>query len=179
MNPKPWRDHTDLHGRFASEYPDDTQILIHNGSPRFSNQVPELVWVRVESLSQHETGIDVFCGSLLNTPNHLSVIHKGDTIEFISGRGCPYPIMVTKTYLAERAVWNIIPCDKCGCAELFDAPSELLPKVFPNLPDGAILEAFTSFCPLCGGAQVVSHPDTFNGESTATTTTKRWWQFWK
>jgi hypothetical protein len=27
--------------------------------------------------------------------------------------------------------------------------------VFPNIPDGAVMEIFTSFCPLCGGVQAI------------------------
>jgi len=39
---------------------------------------------------------------------------------------------------------------------LFDAPSDLQAKIFPNVPADAKMEAFTSFCPVCGGVQMVS-----------------------
>jgi hypothetical protein len=31
--------------------------------------------------------------------------------------------------------------------------------VFPNVPEGAVMEAFTSFCPMCGGAQALEFRD--------------------
>ena len=36
---------------------------------------------------------------------------------------------------------------KCGMPDLFDAPSDLQAKIFPNIPPDARVEAFTTFCP--------------------------------
>ena len=51
---------------------------------------------------------------------------------------------------------NIHPCNECGLSELFDAPSDLIRKVFPNLPEDGVMDKFTALCPKCGGWQVVS-----------------------
>jgi hypothetical protein len=72
--------------------------------------------------------------------------------------------MVTQKYLKERERWIVHPCDRCGLSDLFDAPSDLIAKVFPTLPSGGAMEKFTAFCGVCGGVQVVelvttvSHP---------------------
>jgi len=64
-----------------------------------------------------------------------------------------YPLRVTAQYLAERSQWHIQACSGCGLDELFDAPSLLIAKVFPNAPGE--LEMFSALCGACGGAQVV------------------------
>ena len=69
--------------------------------------------------------------------------------------GGEYPVLVTDKYLIERPSWTIHPGKKCGFSELFDAPSDLILVVFPNIPADDVMEAFTSFCPLCGGIQVL------------------------
>jgi hypothetical protein len=48
---------------------------------------------------------------------------------------------------------------------LFDAPSDLIERLFPTVGDNPKEEmaAFSSFCPLCRGVQIVHKPD-FEGE---------------
>ncbi|MGV3719607.1 MAG: hypothetical protein ACO1SX_01760, partial [Actinomycetota bacterium] len=86
-------------------------------------------------------------------------------------------------YLQERDSWRIHPCIKCGFAELFDAPSDLIRVTFPNLPADGVVQAFTARCPLCGGAQALEPRD--SADETADTAgpspprAKRpWWRFW-
>ena len=62
--------------------------------------------------------------------------------------------MVTPKYLGERSEWAVSPCNKCGLRYLFDAPSDLIKVIFPNLPPGSDIKMFTSFCGLCGGGGV-------------------------
>jgi hypothetical protein len=86
--------------------------------------------------------------------------------------GGEHPVLVTDKYLLERPRWVIHPCQTCGFSELFDAPSELIRVVFPDIPGGAEIDAFTSFCPLCGGVQTLE-------SRNAIAEKKSWWQFWK
>jgi hypothetical protein len=152
--PKPWRNSPDLVERFLPDYPDDLQVVVHDGGPRFTDRAPELVWVRV-------TGKDAnaYRGTVLNQPDGLKTVKQGDSILFLACRDKKlYPFLVSEKYLQERSNWVIEPCNKCGFAELFDAPSDLIHKIFPNLPKDSTMEGFTSFCPLCRGVQLVHQP---------------------
>jgi hypothetical protein len=182
MNEKAWRYHPALRGCFHPEHPDDVQVLAHEGGPRFTKNPPELVWVRVGAIVHCEGGAEFFRGTLLNQPKNLRNLNQGDSVQFIPGSGCPHPVMVTTSYLTERGNWMIQPCDKCGCAELFDAPSDLIRLVFPDRPTGTSPKAFTSFCPLCGGVQVVAATDFVLPDSSSPSRVspgKKWWQFWR
>lgn len=168
----PWRTDPLLVGRFHPEYPDDLQVLVHDGGPRISKCRPELVWVRIVG-----TANGVFSATVLNQPSYLKAVKQGDVIQFLVTPSCQHPILVTAKYLAERPHWTIHPCDKCGFAELFDAPSDLIRIVFPNLEHRAKMGMFSAFCPMCGGIQVVE-----NEAETAAMRhrlKRKWWQFWK
>ncbi|HEY1187878.1 MAG TPA: hypothetical protein VGE74_09485, partial [Gemmata sp.] len=145
-----WQEHPKLQGRFHPEYPDDLQVLVHDGGPRLTRNAPELMWVRVTGCAG-----DAFTARLLNQPHHLASVKLGDEIRFVVPDGGEHPLRVTEKYLAERPDWGITPCNKCGLSELFDAPSDLIRVVFPNAPaDGAQMQAFTVFCGACGGVQL-------------------------
>jgi hypothetical protein len=177
-----WRTHPKLKGRFLAEHPDDLQVIVHDGGPRITDRQPEAVWVTVTGCDG-----DVFAGRVLNQPSQLCTIQQGQRIRFIMPVGSEHPVLVTEKYLRERPAWTIHPCQKCGLAELFDAPSDLMRAVFPNVPEEAVMEAFTSFCPLCGGVQAVEFRDVgdqssqpqFQPQPRPELRQKSWWQFWK
>jgi hypothetical protein len=177
----PWRNDARLAGRFHESYPDDLQVLVHQGGPRLSDRAPELIWVRLIGTS---TSRGVYRGSLLNQPHQLTQVRQGSEILVLVAEGAPHPVRTTMEYLRERSNYEIRPCHKCGFAELFDAPSALIAKVFPNTPSNAVVEQFTSFCPLCGGVQGVvlkAQPmeSTHQPEASTPSSSRRWWQFWK
>jgi hypothetical protein len=145
-----WRTHPKLKGRFLPEHPDDLQVIIRDGGPRITDRRPEAVWVTVTDCDG-----DVFAGRVLNLPSQLHTVRQGQQIRFIMPAGSEHPVLVTEKYLRERPSWTIHACQKCGLTELFDAPSDLMRIVFPNVPEGAVMESFTSFCPLCGGVQAL------------------------
>lgn len=58
-----WRTHPKLQGKFLPDYPDDLQIIAHDGGPRITQTAPELVWVSVTAMDG-----EVFSGRLLNQP---------------------------------------------------------------------------------------------------------------
>jgi hypothetical protein len=145
-----WRAHSKLKGRFLPDYPDDLQVIVHDGGPRTTDKRPEAVWVTVTGCDG-----DVFTGRILNEPTQLRTIKLHQQIHFIVATGCEHPILVTEKYLRERPSWKIHPCQKCNFSELFDAPSDLMRVIFSNIPDGAVMDSFTSFCPLCRGVQVI------------------------
>lgn len=169
-----WRSHPKLKARFLPDHPDDLQVFVHDGGPRISRNPAEAVWVTVTG-----TDGDVFRGRVLNQPHNLRSVREGDEIRFIVADGAECPVMVTEKYLRERGAWVIHPCQKCGFAELFDAPSDLIRAVFPGTPPDAQMGMFTSFCPLCGGVQgVESKNDQLGREQEPAPTKRPWWQFW-
>jgi hypothetical protein len=126
---------------------------------------------------------EVFRGQLLNQPHNLKTVRQGDEVLFVVPTGGEHPLQVREKYLRERDEWIIQPCNKCGLSELFDAPSDLIRKVFPNSPEDTVMSAFTAVCGVCGGVQVVEHKNSNReGEERARQeepTKKKWWQFWK
>ena len=150
-----WRTHPRLKGRFLPDYPDDLQVIVHDGGPRITKNRPEAVWITVTACEG-----DIFAGRVLNQPKQLSTVRQGQQIRFIMPAGSEHPILVTDKYLRERPSWIIHPCQKCGFSELFDAPSDLMRVAFPNVPEDAIMEAFTSFCPMCRGVQAIEFRET-------------------
>jgi hypothetical protein len=168
-----WRTHPKLQGRFHPEYPDDLQVVVHDGGPRLTDKRPEAVWVRVTGGEGSS-----FTGRVLSAPTQLRTVQQNQEIRFIIAEGCEHPVLVTDRYLEERPFWSILPCQKCGFSELFDAPSELMRVVFPNIPRGAVMDKFTSFCPLCGGVQVAGSVRGASRSEQAPPQKRAWWKIW-
>lgn len=177
----PWREDPNLKGRFDPLYPDDLLVVVHEGGPQLSNRLPEIMWVRVLEKRRNS-----YLGTLLNHPHALETIDQGDYISFMMAAGSRHPIRVTDKYLEERTGWDVKPCAQCGMSELFDPPSELIHEIFNELPANAwALGWFTSFCPVCGGFQVVSSKkisvvdEAGSKKPEKLTGRRKWWQFWK
>jgi hypothetical protein len=148
--PYEWSKHPLLQERLHPEHPDDLEVIVHDGGPRITDRKPELMWVTIAGCDD-----DIFVGRVLNRSVQLETVHQGEVICFIVPKDAEYPIRVSQKYLKERPDWIIHPCQQCGFSELFDAPSDLMKAVFPALPDGAIMEAFTALCGMCGGNQLI------------------------
>jgi len=159
VKPKtPWREDPKLRTRFHPDFPDDIQVLVHDGGLRTTDKRPEVVWVRVTDGCS-----PWYVGTVLNQPLDLLSVHQGSTIHFVVPQGGEYPLMVTEQYIRERPDWLIEPCQRCGLTELFDAPSKLIEITFPDpVPDPPASEKcpvmiiFSTFCGFCGGTLVVS-----------------------
>lgn len=163
-----WRTHPQLREKLHPDHPDDLQVIVHDGGPRMTDRHAEAIWVTVTGADN-----DVFTGRVLSVPTQLETVSQGQEIGFIAANGVPHPVMVTEKYLRERAAWNIHACDKCGLDELFDAPSDLIRVIFPNIPEGATPDMFTTFCPLCRGIQGVEAR-----VGADVPAAKPWWKFW-
>jgi Uncharacterized protein conserved in bacteria (DUF2314) len=172
--PHEWRNHLKLRGRLHAEYRDDVQVIVHDGGPRMTDRRPEAVWVRIVAVEG-----DVFTGVVLNEPQQLTSVRQGDRVQFIVPASGNHPLMVRPKYLAERDRWIIHPCGRCGLSELFDAPSDLIAKVFPTLPSGQVPEMFTAFCGACGGVQAVELAGAAGDDVQEPPSSKKRWQFWK
>jgi hypothetical protein len=170
-----WREYPKLQGRFHPDAEDDVQVVVHDGGPRLTDRSPEAVWVTVTGCASG----DILTGRVLNQPQQLLSVSQGAEIKFVVPSG-EHLLMVTDKYLSERPNWKIHPCNQCGLDELFDAPSDLIRVIFPDLPEDAVLGVFTSFCGVCGGVQIVQDPDAdFPDEPPVDESQKKWWQFWK
>jgi hypothetical protein len=166
-----WRKDPALAGKFHPSYPDDVQILLHDGEPRRSGLEPELCWVRVvghedgperpvvegESGPARSPGRRVYVAALLNRPHQLASLRQGDRVRFLADGGGEHPVMVTGDYLAERADWQFQPCSSCGLCEGLDPPSVMAATRFPDMEGDPIM--FTAQCPLCGGMQQLRRKD--------------------
>jgi Uncharacterized protein conserved in bacteria (DUF2314) len=177
-----WQTHPKLRGKFHPEYPDDLQILVHDGGIRFSQSPPELLWVRTVGMDA-----DVFRGQVLNQPESLRLVRQGETVQFIVPEVGPHPILARPKYLAERKDWNISPCQRCGMTELFDAPSDLMKKIFPEFQQQMQgteeeLMAFTVFCSICDGVHIVERKGATDRSlvmpAFQVLRKKPWWKFW-
>jgi hypothetical protein len=84
------------------------------------------MWVSVAGKSGR-----AYRGKLLNRPHNLTTVKQGEEILFLAGPKGIDPFRVTPKYLKEREHWHILPCNKCGMPELFDAPSDLIAVIFP------------------------------------------------
>lgn len=140
-----WRSDPRLQGKFHPDYPDDIQVMVHDGGPRLTNHRPEVIWVRVT-----EQKNIFYQGIALNQPEQLESVKQNSRIKFIVPSGGKFPLMVTEKYLAERADWIIHPCNKCGFSEALDAPSDLHKAIFPGTRETEVAVSFTSRCALCG-----------------------------
>lgn len=168
-----WRNHPGLKDKLHADFPDDVQVLVHDGGPHLTDHHLEVVWVRVTACDG-----SVFKGTVLNMPKQLTSIQQSSVINFLVPDGGEYPLMVTEKYLQERGDWIVHACKKCGLTELFDAPSDLIRVVFPDLSEASILNMFTSTCGACGGLQIVQHKNAQFEENLQMEEKKRW-QFWK
>jgi hypothetical protein len=176
-----WHDDPALKGHFHPTHPDDLQVLVHDGGPRLSQHPPELMWVRVTGKEQN-----VYSGTLLNVPQGLKNVKQGTTIRFLAPKNPKLPpTYVTEKYLTERSQWIIKGCDNCGFDELFDAPSDLIRKIFPDVPSDLVMTMFSSFCPLCRGVQVISAANlpasvkSSKPSNSPNPPKRKWWEFWK
>ncbi len=164
----PWRHDPNLTGKFHKDFPDDIQALVHDGDPRRMRRGPELCWVRIQRVDRAATrpvtaAVEkshfVYVGELLNQPHTLTSVQRGDRLKLLSVPGMPQPLHVTDEYLADRLLWQITPCDRCGASETFDPPTLMAKVRFPDAPPDSVIQAFTSFCSHCGGMQQLRRLD--------------------
>jgi hypothetical protein len=150
----PWRTDPGLRGRFHPQFPDDLQVLVHDGEPRRTGKRTEVCWLRVVA---GEGGL--YEGELLNQPHQLTTVAAGQRLRFLAAPGGRHPLYVTEEYLRERDGWEIQPCPSCGLHEVLDPPSVMARTRFPDAPGSgdAVPVMFTAHCALCGPphAQVV------------------------
>lgn len=169
-----WRSDPALAARFHPEYPDDLEVLVHDGEPRRTEKRPERCWVRVTALHgrlklpaaarEQEPPFTadrvewpehaVYRGTLLNQPFHLTTMVADQSLLFMVVPGIPNPLRVTEAYLAERASWVVTACDRCGADQGMDPPTTMWRTRFPEQTDVKAV-AFTAFCH-CGGTMMLS-----------------------
>lgn len=163
----PWRRDPALRGRWHKQFPDDLQVLVHDGEPRRTQRAAEGCWVRVDASEPAPArpsasadgvaiarGAVVYVGTLLNQPHKLTTLAQGDRVRFLPDPGGRHPLLVTEAYLAERAGWTIAPCPRCGLGEGLDPPSVMAATRFPDA--GGTIEAFTAHCVACGPPSALS-----------------------
>ena len=78
----PWREDPKLTAHFHPDFPDDIQVVVHDGGLRTTDKHPELVWVRVMNGCA-----PWYSGTVLNQPTQLLTVHQGSTIYFVAPQG--------------------------------------------------------------------------------------------
>ena len=71
-----WREHAMLKARFLPDYPDDLQVVVHDGGPQITRNEPEVVWVENNCT---EGNYDIVIGNeqyLLSGDGYLMPIKK-------------------------------------------------------------------------------------------------------
>jgi hypothetical protein len=68
-----WRQHPLLKGRFLPDYPDDLQVIVHDGGPKITSNEPEIVWVTVTAMDG-----DVFHGRVFQRAGNRLGHRDGD-----------------------------------------------------------------------------------------------------
>lgn len=157
-----WTNHPTLQGRFHAQFPDDLQVIVHDGHPAITKRAAELVWVQVTACEADVTifggqHLPRFRGTVLNKPHQLQSVSEGSEIQFVASEGGGHPLQVTERYLQDRPGWRLLaPCKNCGMSELFDTPSVLMEHYFPHVTASELNGfTFTTKCGWCGGGQVV------------------------
>ncbi len=149
----PWRHDPALIGRLHPRFPDDLQVLVHDGEPRRAGKTAEVCWLRV--IASEDVGRRVYLGELLSKPHQLETVHQGDHLRFLPAPGGRHPLYVTDAYLAERSSWQIAPCTSCGLAETLDPPSVMAQTRFAGTAAADAPVMFSAHCAACKGTQVV------------------------
>lgn len=157
-----WHDDPALQGRFHEKYPDDVQLLIHNGSFRFTRNAPEVVWVRITSRMEFERDdgkqATAYKAHLLNQPHHLEGFEKGSEVLLLADTDYQYTVYATREYVLQRPDFEITPCNNCGLPELFDPVPRLIAHTFKGEAAEQMQQqietgggvVFSSLCPMCG-----------------------------
>ncbi len=146
-----WNSNPELAGRTVKDYPNDIQVIVHEGHPRITGVTPEYIWV---TITEYNNG--VYSGKLLNKPSNLKTHQLNQIINFVVPANPKLPALeVSPEYLKEIKNWNVHKCEKCGNDQLLESPLVFIEKKFPNQPKDAIMESFTYFCFVCGGVMVI------------------------
>jgi hypothetical protein len=197
-----WRSDPNLAGKFHTQYPDDIEVLVHDGEPRRTKKQPEICWVRITATPGtlrfpvspagdkaptpgspvNWTERPIYSGTLLNQPHHLTSVREGSTVSFIFTPGLPALLMITDEYQRERVLWTFVACNGCGADQGLDPPTVMAKTRFPDAPGGFLPIAFTAICP-CNGTMMLSmvvEPKPAGASPTAAPSSgmKPWWKFW-
>ncbi len=155
----PWRHDPVLIGRFHPRFPDDLQVLVHDGEPRRTGRRAEVCWVRLDGVddgaprpvTDRPAHTRLYRATLLSRPHQLTTIAAGEPLRLIADPGGRHPLRVTDAYLAERAGWRITPCTGCGLHEGLDPPSVMAASRQAAATAEAPPTTFTVRCPSCTG----------------------------
>ncbi len=148
----PWRSDPLLAGKFHPECRDDIQVLVHDGNPYLISKAAESVWVRVTGRKGA-----AYVGVCLNQPHAVTSVGEGDRLLFTVSASGTHPFQIAESYIEDRKGWVISPCGKCGFTEMFQPPSERAEQLGKQsgVPAGTQMIMLSTFCPLCGGVQLL------------------------
>lgn len=143
----PWRNDPKL--RFHAKFPDDVETLFLFGAEGQAEQM----WVRLDGV---DVEIGGYTGKLLNTPISTSDLEAGSRVTVRVTPGVSQPVWVSPTMRANKTSWEM-GCTSCGFDLHCTPAGELIAAQFKGLAAGAVVEVFTTRCPVCGETMTVQH----------------------
>lgn len=141
-----WRMDPELAAWCHINYPDDCQVLIHNGaSPTFGDTDREIVWATINDRQG-----DIFSATVINDPQHVQSIRQGHTIQFAKTGGNHPPALLTGELVRDLPRLDVKPCQKCRNRLVFDSIAKLAPDEVEAYP-----HKVETVCRFCGEPQIV------------------------
>ena len=106
-----WREDPNFKGKFHPDFPDDLQVLVHEGSFRFTDTSPEVMWARIvakmEVTLQSGDKYSFYKGILLNQPHQLKTLKLHQEIYLVGAEKYPHAIRIAPDYIPDRPLWEI------------------------------------------------------------------------
>ncbi len=144
----PWRKDPLLAGRFHPQHPNDLQVSFFLPAHR---QV-EQMWVRLDG---EVPALHAWGGTLLNTSHLDPALTQGTRVAVRGAKGAEAPLWVSEVMAKNLERWDAT-CSACGFDLVLEPVEALLARQFPGLPEGSVMEAFTTRCAMCNQTQSVS-----------------------
>lgn len=144
----PWRKDPLLAGRFHPQHPNDLQVSFFLPAHR---QV-EQMWVR---LDREVPSLGAWGGTLLNTSHLDPTLTQGTRVDVRGAKGAKAPLWVSAVMAKNLERWDAV-CSACGFDLVLEPVEALLARQFPGMPEGSVMEVFTTRCAMCNQTQSVA-----------------------
>lgn len=143
----PWSEDPRLQGQLHPSYPNDLQAVFFLPVLRQA----EAMWVR---LSAPDPVVEGYRATLLNDSHFEPALKAGTPVTVRPTPGLQQPIWLSEAMRANLGKYRGA-CEQCGFDLVMTPVEELIRATFSNVPEGMLLEQFTTRCGLCGSTQML------------------------
>lgn len=141
----PWAKDPRLTQAFHASYPNDLQAMFFMPM----TGTVESMWV---SLQSEDAAVGGYSGRLLNDAQSDTSLRSGTTVTVRPTQGVHQPVWVSDVVRSNYSKYRGA-CTECGFDLLLTPVETIIEQTFPDVPDGARLEQFTTRCAMCQGTQ--------------------------